>query len=161
MIKYIIPIMLYFFIPKLSAQTPSDSIKKNSVYVEFLGSSPYLYNLSYDRILLSEGKTILSAALGIQNFFHIQEDNPLNSRFSMTPQVNLLFGAKHYLEVGIGAHFLSLQDVAIPFRLGYRFQKDEGGLFFKAALTPLFLPEPGFFGKQFLPWAGLSIGYTL
>jgi hypothetical protein len=160
MTKYIIPIFLFLFLPNLSAQTSNDIIKRNSVYVEFLGSSPMYYNLTYDRLILGKDKMRFSAALGVQYIFDLEADGALNSDFSMSPQFNFLFGSKHYFELGIGAAFPFVQrGVVFPFRLGYRFQKEEGGLFFKAAFTPIYFPD-GFFGMPFLPWGGLSVGNT-
>jgi hypothetical protein len=160
--KFIITIVLCVIFSKLHAQVLADSIKKNSVYVELLGSSPLLYNVTYDRLLSGEGKFRTSVALGFQYIFDREIDGFLNSDFSMTPQFNLLFGRKHFFELGVGAAFQlgNAEAVVFPIRLGYRFQKDEGGLFFKAAFTPLYIPGDGFYGYPFLPWGGLSAGYT-
>ena len=40
--------------------------------------------------------------------------------------------------------------------IGYRFQPQEKNLFFKIAFTPFFNP----FKKKFLPYGGLSLGYS-
>jgi hypothetical protein len=159
--KYILSIVICAFFSRLSAQTSTAIIKKNSVYVEFLGSSPMLYNVTYDRLIVGEDKIRTSVALGLQYIFDSEIEGALNSDFTMTPQFNLLFGRKHYFEFGMGAAFPFGSESAIfPFRLGYRFQKEEGGLLFKAAFTPIYFPGDGFFGSPFLPWGGLSAGYT-
>ncbi len=158
--KYIIPIVIYFTLPDAMAQTTT-GIRKNSVYIEFLGSSPLLYNVTYDRLFVGEGPIRLSAAVGLQYIFDRDIDAALNSDFSMTPQLNMLFGRKHYFEFGVGAAFpFGGGGTVFPFRLGYRFQKEEGGLFFKAAFTPIYFPGDGIFGSPFLPWGGLAAGYT-
>ena len=58
-------------------------------------------------------------------------------------------------------------------RIGYRYQKADGGLFFKAGLTPLlgavinrYIKNPRvFYASGFepfvYPWIGIGIGYTL
>ena len=156
MIKYILPIALYLCIPKLSAQTSFDSIKKNSVYVELLGSAPFLYNLTYDRMLLDGDKIRISAAMGFQ-YINPEFDAVFVSEYSLSPQLNLLFGRKHYLEVGVGAFIRFESDrVVYPLRIGYRLQKEEGGFFFKAAFTPIYAPTT----REIGPWGGLCLGYT-
>ncbi len=48
----------------------------------------------------------------------------------------------------------------LPLRLGYRYQKSEGGFFFRVAYTPFYrFPKYSEGGKNFLPiFAGLSLG---
>lgn len=49
---------------------------------------------------------------------------------------------------------------AIPLRIGYRYQKPEGGFFFRVGYTPIFiLPTGGREGWIFEPrFAGISFG---
>lgn len=160
--KYILLAIMYTFLTKASAQTSTDIIKKNTVYLELLGSSPLYYNLTYDRLLIDEHDMRFSAAVGIQYIFNRELDGVLNSDFSMTPQFNILFGKRHYFEFGIGAAFPFGPDheALFPIRIGYRFQKDEGGLFFKAAFTPIHFPGHSFFGSPFLPSGGICVGHS-
>jgi hypothetical protein len=136
----------------------SETTAKNSFHLELFGSSYYFYNLTYERILLNGTKGKLSSGLGFQLFPAIPGSD--GDIFSFTPQVNYFFGVKHHFETGIGVcYFLNNEEIAVPLRVGYRFQKPEGGFLFKFALTPTFVPD--FFGEAvFLPWAGAGIGFA-
>jgi hypothetical protein len=134
MIKYILPIALYLCIPKLSAQTSFDSIKKNSIYVELAGSAGLFYNVTYDRMLFGGDKIRVSAALGFQ-YANLEPDLAFESDYTMSPQVNLLFGRKHYVEIGVGAFIrFGADQVVYPFRFGYRYQREQGGFFLESGL---------------------------
>ncbi len=128
---------------------------KNSVYIEFFGSSVAVYNISYDRIILQKKKSAFTAAMGVQWVPYSDEPHLL----SFTPQINYLIGNKDHFELGIGSVITFTEGiVAFPLRIGYRFQKKESGFFFKIALTPTYFKN--FFGESnvFLPWAGIAFG---
>ena len=102
--------------------------------------------------------------------------------FSFSMQVNYLFGEKnHYLEIGTGITFPEFYfptsatithssekthykyenwtistDFLIPLRIGYRYQRDNGGFFWKIAFVPMF----SIHNDAFFPSAGIAIGYT-
>ena len=90
MIKYILSIALYLCIPKLSAQTSFDSIKKNSIYVELFGSAGFIYNLTYDRMLLDGDKIRISAAMGFQ-YINPEYDAAFVSEYSLSPRYLVVF----------------------------------------------------------------------
>ena len=97
---------------------------------------------------------------------------------SVPLEFSALFGkSKHHLEIGTGItphlsvtvkrnpDFLRSSDrlylnAFIPLRLGYRYQKPEGGCFFRVAYTPVF-ELPILDGNNFLfnpIFAGISFG---
>jgi hypothetical protein len=64
---------------------------------------------------------------------------------------------------------MGIFDWVLPFRIGYRYQKDNGGFFLKAAVTPLFLfwmeQETGNGEVKLeqvihMPFGGVAVGYT-
>jgi len=85
-----------------------------------------------------------------------------------------LYGKKHHLEVGIGASYL--MDIIypsytgmwyIPFRIGYRYQRENGGFFFKIAYMPGFWFDRHYEEDRIIPikdftpyWGGVAFGYT-
>lgn len=93
-------------------------------------------------------------------------------------EVTAFYGkSNHHLELGFGftslldrtldfdSETLELEDkvvfgAAIPVRIGYRYQKPEGGFFFRVGYTPFFnVPTGGKENWVFTPiFAGLSIG---
>lgn len=141
------------------SQDVPQKIAKNSIYTEFFGSAVYLYNISYDRIVFAKEKNKVSLALGAQYLPSI--DSPSDYRLSVSPQINYFRGIKHHFETGIGvAVDFNNGDFIIPIRIGYRFQKPEGGMFYKIGITPLYVND--FLGSPaVIPWGGLAIGWTL
>jgi hypothetical protein len=135
--------------------------RKNAVFVEILGSSGYVYNLCYDRELYVQGKNKIHAAIGAQFFpkLGLLED-PL---ISFTPQFSYLYGNVHNLELGAGVFFnLYYGQWGLPIRVGYRYQPENSGFFFRAALTPILtdcFPVPDSdFTLHF--WGGVGLGYS-
>jgi hypothetical protein len=124
--------------------------KKNAVYLELFGSAFAKYNITYDRIIYSKQKRNLSAALGAQ-YLPIRSER-MDRVVSITPQINYFYGIKHHFETGLGLAYFAKDDFYFPLRLGYRYQKPEGGFFFKIAFTPHFS------GGWVLPWAGIAFG---
>jgi hypothetical protein len=161
---------------------------RNSLFVE-LGGSTYLYSINYDRIFYSSKWLSSSARVGV--FYNWMG----RGSFGVPVEVNGLIGkGKHFLEIGVGGSYTygvegvewrtpntfgkeGIERFSAVFatgRLGYRFQKPEGGFFFRAAYTPtarLFTDNPyygtpidsyheerdaGFTG--FTNWFGISVG---
>lgn len=136
--------------------------KANSLFFE-LGGNGLVYSINYDRLLTDH----LSVRGGI-GIFSIDDSFGEGVDVTSIPLlVNYLVGnGNNHLELGIGVLILtgsidigSFSDTdsgAIGTGvLGYRHQKQDGGLFFKAGITPLV----GFGEFQF--WVGASVGYTL
>lgn len=136
-------------------------LKRNSVYFELFGNAGYLYNIGFDRIISLNEKSKIAFGAGIQYLpaFDLSADDI----FSISPQFSFLYGVKHHFEAGTGVaiDFLS-GDKAIPFRVGYRFQKPEGGLFLKAGIIPLFTNSFPVLGEGWtlVPWGGVSAGIS-
>lgn len=146
---------------------------KNSIYAE-LGGSSILYGVNYGRILNQKGKFKLSGSAG---FSYIQQAT--NHWTPMIPvELTVLFGkTRHNLEFGAGTTLFTSQQISlnpdsntlqekvsfealIPFRLGYRYQKPEGGFFFRISYTPGFnLNLSSKDAAIFEPiWGGISLG---
>jgi hypothetical protein len=85
-----------------------------------------------------------------------------------------IYNDKHFVEIGAGLSYLNnhyfvkdhTEDIIIlAFRLGYRFQKPEGGLFVKVGFVPLydwliFNRDPEVPHHQWFFSGGLGIGWT-
>ncbi|WPR76406.1 hypothetical protein [Algoriphagus sp. NG3] len=159
-----------------TAQTET-FIARNAVYLEVGGSSGR-YAANYSKIFHQKGKLKLNASAG----FSMWRNEKLDSRTSWLPaiplEVTAFYGkSNHHLEMGFGfTSFLGTSlaidsetyetidkvvfSAAIPLRIGYRYQKPEGGFFFRVGYTPIidFPPRTG--GNwSFNPyWAGVSFG---
>ncbi len=177
------PVLIGFFLVFLTlsqitfAQTEAETFTaKNAIFLE-LGGSSGRYAVNYSKIFHQKGKLKLNASAG----FSMWRDR-INSKTTWVPviplEVTALFGkSNHHLEMGFG--FTSLlgktfdlvpgtfefreivvYDAFIPLRVGYRYQKPEGGFFFRVGYTPIidFPPRTG--GNwSFNPYhAGISFG---
>lgn len=162
---------------RVTAQTEAEKFTaKQAVYLEVGGNSGR-YAFNYGRIFHQKGKLKLNASAGFSMFHH-----RLNAKTTWLPVVPLEISAfygksNHHLELGMGVtSYLTRSlafdsetfetidkvvfDAAIPLRIGYRFQKPEGGFFFRAGYTPIInFPTGGRQEWSFEPrFAGLSIG---
>ena len=191
---------------------PKNEIKRNTLYFEVFGQA--MYNaFSYDRLYRTDKKIKTSITVGLT----IIPSGELFV-LATPVAYNFLFGKKkHHLELGLGITPLFIREgkvtvsrsytdvnnvnqaenfighrnnyflYATP-KLGYRFQKPEGGIFYRITLTP---PTAGisYFGEtrggqqdaefkkyaevryfksaamwdgfKIYPWGGISIGWTL
>jgi hypothetical protein len=191
------------------AQTPDKpvSIKRTTVYFEAFGQG--LYNtIGVDRLYHTERRIKTSFSKGITIIPH-PELFVLGIPFSY----NFIFGQKnHHLETGLGFtvmylrsgrisasesyyddngnwqnhHYIGHQSYWYSYftpRLSYRYQKPEGGFFWRLSFTPPiaginhvgsikggyfgsfsyteYFRSAAFFGSRIYPWGGISIGYTL
>ena len=128
--------------------------KKNTVYIELLGSGP-IANVSYGRQIILSPFDKLSFDLGIEYSPYISSQWTLG----MSPQWSYMHGKTNYVECGLGCYYDFYWNTIVPFpKIGYRYQKKEGGLLLKLEATPMFisLSTP----KTILPWAGVAIGWA-
>lgn len=154
------------------------SCKKNSIYIE-LGGQGGIYSIGYDCIFDIKEKTKNSFSIG---FSYVQGlDNRNIVRVFVLPfSRNTIYF--RYLELGLGltpaiyaelkkastykAVYVDAYTEITPLlfltpKLGFRYQKNDGGFFFRAALTPMFsLISNSFLYRRVYPWAGLSFGKT-
>jgi hypothetical protein len=128
---------------------------KKAVYFEVGGSSG-AYGLNYGRVFRQKEKLKLNASAG----FSILVRETINLKKYWLPaiplEVTAFYGkSKHHLEMGFGvipyldvvsifdSESLVFKDkvvftTAMPLRIGYRYQKPEGGFFFRVGYTPFF-----------------------
>jgi hypothetical protein len=153
-------IFLFSFVLNALGQSDSEETKinaRNSVFIEILGSAGYLYNITYDRVVFSREQNHISTGLGIQ---YLPSDLSRDHISSISPQINYFHGTTHHFETGLAvAYDFYSGDLAIPIRIGYRFQKSDGGLFYKIGLTPLLTKSYPILGEGFsmVPWGDLQL----
>lgn len=165
-LKFLLCISSLFFI---SHRTYSQAMEaKNAVYLE-VGGNAFGYSLNYERIVFQKNKLKLGARIGISLV-------PENTFYGIAPypivpleMIALLGKSNHHLETGIGvtpyvgysyhdgypgvAFLEEKLEAAATFRLGYRYQKPNGGFMARVGIMP-FLTSDGYL----LPWGGISIG---
>ncbi len=136
---------------------------KNSVFFELFGNG-LIYSLNYDRIILQRNGLKTSARIG---FSVIPLDEFSNI---LITEINQLIGrGNKYFEIGLGitAHYV-FDEEAVSFfgiddhnflgfiRMGYRYQKLNGGLFYRVGVTPFMFIEES--DDKLFPYFGFSIG---
>lgn len=173
---------LVFLVNKSTAQTDTTvekpAIAKNTVFVEGLGNG-IIGSVNYDRLILTD-KNKFSFRMG---FVYL----PINhvSSYAFPIEFNFLKGKKNHLEFGAGityAHGFNTDVNDNPYsgltviiskaiyanaHIGYRFQKETGGVF--AKVSGLIFYKSLELNKNYVqrknefifgPYIGLSLGYT-
>ena len=169
---------LFLFI-SIESKAQSEAEKftaKNIVYLE-LGGNAGQYAFTYGRVFHQKGKLKLSASAGFSMWY---QGSISNTRWlpAIPVELTAFYGkSNHHLELGAGvtSYLDSIIDFDeetfetndkvvfsgfIPVRIGYRYQKPEGGFFFRVAYTPIIdFPSRTGGNWSFNPyWAGLSFG---
>lgn len=157
---------------------------KNAIYAEVGGNSS-LYALNYSRIFHQKGRLKISASAGL-SMRYTKASEPIYPSFwspSLSSEITAFLGkSRHHVEFGTG--FLTSQnrdfifdtnyqnnireqvywDQFITGRIGYRYQKPDGGFFFRAGYTPVLVfykSEGADNGAEFYPVRfGISAGIS-
>ena len=130
-------------------------ITQHNLFLE-IGGTGGLYNITYDcSFALSEKRKL---AVGLGGLYIPQ------LLYFISPQINYLFKGKKnsHLELGSGYALVWFSGDLVPvqyvsIRIGYRYQRENGGFFWKITIVPtyeigdLFLP---------MPIPGIAFGYT-
>lgn len=181
--KWLILLLAFFLIVHIDlfAQGEAETFTaKNAVFISVGGSA--LYAVNYDRIFYQKEKLKLSGSMGF-SMLRRKTENPVLSAINWSPYIPVEFSAfwgksNHHLEIGTGVTVFSLPDfqldeenlimtqegvkwdASVIMRIGYRYQKPEGGLFFRVGYTPGFnLNLSSENAVDFYPaWVGLSVG---
>jgi hypothetical protein len=161
--------------------------KRNTIFFEAGGNS-FFYSINYDRLLKIKEKWRLAGRIGVMyvNTF----TNERRSMIGIPMEFSYLRGhSNRFFELGIGVsgiydHYYTQSNLNTSsevkdfvllsvLRLGYRYQKHEGGLFYKIGLTPLAGAIIDFnkdkttrykfdkLEKFAFPWVSASIGWTI
>lgn len=174
----VILVLFHFSNSHVFAQKEAETFTaKNAIYLEVGGSSG-IYAINYSKIFHQKGKLKLNASAG----FSMLPNEKIDSKTIWLPaipiEVSALYGkSNHHLEMGFGftsyldkttaidSETFELSDevvfgAVIPVRIGYRYQKPEGGFFFRVGYTPLFnVPVRAGKSWSFNPYhAGISFG---
>jgi hypothetical protein len=161
--------------PDYVLKNPRDFSKdpaRNANFIE-LGGNGGLYSINFDRIFLYKENFKISGRAGFNIFpvgYQIEQSYLLENNY-------IFFKNPHHLEIGPG---LTLQEKYNPscandsiykwesvwfamMRVGYRYQKQEDGFFFRAAVLPIFYTKNSCY-SEFPPtnwfWAGVAVGVS-
>jgi len=144
------------------------TLRKNSIYFELFGNG-LIYSLGYERIIWSKDIHKLSTAIGFSYqppFTHDGSD----TYYFIPSEINYLIGKKHHFELGLGITFplhqknvRHISDIGYVLfsRIGYRYQKEEGGELFRIGFTPFKAIDPSpYWNFPIMPWGGITAGWT-
>jgi len=161
----------FFFCKSSQAQSAryskADStlnVRAQNVYIE-LGGPGLLFSANYDT-RFSQRRDGLGGRIGLG---FIETGGV--SVVTVPVQLNYLLGKKDkYFEIGLGATYASFNSgsdffsdgskpltastVLGTMTFGYRYQPVDGGFNFRASFTPIF------YSANFVPYGGISFGYT-
>lgn len=161
-------IMLYLFV-NWSAYSQNDpmKIKQNMIYLEAGGMGGY-GSINYERFVFIRQHLAFSVRAGFSTVHWRDFTNTINPDLLFPIAINACLGNDHKLEMGIGQTFTSIIQASpndfkpirtaerhTNFQVGYRYQKQSGGVFFRLAYTP-FMEQ----NIRFRNWAGISVGYA-
>jgi hypothetical protein len=139
-------------------------VASNTFFVE-LGGNAVAYSLNYERFFTPK--------IGIRvGGMYLQADDDAGTRVGVglfpVMATYLLGAGNSHFETGAGIGFATagvsdsdlggddFGDSAVygTATFGYRYQKPEGGVIFRAGFTPIYA------SGTLLPWAGVSVGYA-
>lgn len=184
----LLSIFLLFGLKSIAQDQSSfiNEIKKNSLYFELLGNG-VAYSINYDRIIPISDQLKLAPRVGFEFLPRKNEYDQKYGKISIPLELNLLWRkqkeSKNFVEAGLGLSLFSLikgynlnqfnertdtqyQMAKITtIRLGYRHQKPQGGLMYRAGILAR-LTQDDFSRSRvgddlfFVLWPGFSIGYA-
>lgn len=139
---------------------------KNSAQLD-LGGPGLFYSLNYERILINGDQFKTSSQIGISYY---PASTGIRDIWIPMGINEVFFTGKHHLEAGLGYVLIreAVRDIEnnpadwlwsnlIFGRLGYRFQKHDGHLIFRASFVPLIEYDSAI---EFHPLGGISLGYS-
>jgi hypothetical protein len=144
--------------------SPGPRVASNTFFVE-LGGNALAYSLNYERFFTSQ----LGVRVGGMFLRGSDTDTGGSINIGLFPVMAtyLLGKGNSHFETGAGIGFataaLSDSDLGGDWgdstvygtaTFGYRYQKPEGGVIFRAGFTPVYA------GGTLLPWAGIGVGYA-
>lgn len=164
---FLLGLLLILFCQYTFSQKDSSLQAKNLIYIEGGGIGGY-GSLNYERVLLSRKKFNVGARVGISTYHIYDYTNSMNPDILILTSLNGSYGLNHKIEIAIGETTSNIvyadQINFMPYRktnfhthfsLGYKYQKNTRGLFFRIAYTPLFE-----LNKTYRNWMGVSLGYS-
>ena len=169
---------LFFFTSNAQPSDHGNFEHKNNVHI-WAGGPGFIYNLSYERILVNLPPIKLSMEAGAS--FYPASSGNIGLWFPITAN-QTFFAKNHHLETGLGVVFTQdepfknqqkLEAAFGMFKIGYRYQRPKGRFIFRATFTPFlelerYGTESGAsftrelrsnFLNRTHAWGGVSFGY--
>jgi hypothetical protein len=152
---------------KTFSQIDSIHIARNSVFIEVAGVGGY-GSINYERVIYCKNYLMSTIRFGISTYHIVDYINKFNPDIIIPFTLNGIYGHSHKIELGVGETYSNIVHVDLTnfepkrvskfstiFSIGYRYQKNTGGIVFRCAYTPIIE-----FNKYLRHWAGISFGYS-
>jgi hypothetical protein len=137
------------------------------IYLEAGGMGGY-GSINYERFVFIHQQLAFSVRSGF-SAIHLRDfTNAVNPDVIFPIAMSAYLGKDHRMVMGIGQTFTSIihanpydfkplrtTEMHTNFILGYRYQKQSGGIIFQLAYTPYIEQN-----RRFRNWAGFSVGYS-
>lgn len=149
------------------SQNDTKKTANNIMYLEIGGAGGY-GSVNYERVIKSSKLFNLGVRLGAGTYHINDYTTEFNPDIIVPISLNAYYGKTHKVELDFGQVFSNTviadesnfepdreSDFHSFFSIGYRYQKDTGGLVFRCDYTPVFE-----FNSYFRQWFGVSIGYS-
>lgn len=158
-----------------------DTIKvsKNAVYLDIGGSTCTPFSIHYNYIFKTKTRSYFDIDAGIGYYPKIQR-NLINECIGLSALFNwnTKLYKKHHMQYGTGITYSnglfqegfpdqqkrSVVALFANLRVGYKYQKPQGGIFFQIYASPLFrlvqFSQPLFSTTDVFPFAGIGTGYS-
>lgn len=153
---------------------------RNTIYGEFLGTSGSTLSLNYDRIIFESNKMFIDLTAGFGYFPSIDNFDPIVGipiSINITTGVNKLhfefgFGMTYNagliqegISLGDYSEVSSLKAIYTTVRIGFKYQKPNGGIFLRAGLTPMYRIKTieelnNVTVSRLMPLLGVGVGYS-
>jgi hypothetical protein len=152
---------------KSYSQYKSTKIRRNAIFLEAGGLGGY-GSINYEKLILHKNLLMSTIRVGISTYHFVDFTNKFNPDIILPVTINVMYGEHHKIELGIGNTFSSVVRAGFPtmepkrtlefnslLSIGYRFQKNTGGLIYRCAYTPILE-----FNDNIRHWLGISFGYS-
>ncbi len=162
---YII-ILLLFINYEAKSQIDTNQTSQNVLYIEGVGIGGY-GSLNYERIIPVKANLRIGLRIGISTYNITDYTTKFNPDIIIPIAINGLYGNNHKIEFGLGQTISNIvqanhsnwkpervTNLHANFTIGYRYQKDKGGVIFRCSYTPIIE-----FYEFYRHWGGISIGY--
>jgi hypothetical protein len=167
MLKSAKTIFLLLLLVNFNCFAGSRNIAGNLVYAELLGKGGY-GSINYERLVLHNDLYSAGLRIGVGTYNIRDFEGSFNPDLIIPVSLHLCFFRPHSFETGIGNTFSSIVHVdqsgwhpvrynrmSVSSFLGYRYNKTEGGVLFRAGYMPVLE-----FYRRFVHWGGISFGYS-
>jgi hypothetical protein len=149
------------------SQIDSSHIARNVIFIEVAGVGGY-GSINYERVMYDKKYLVFAIRCGLGTYHIVDYTNIINPDIIIPVTMNGFYGQNHKIEIGVGETFTNIVHADITdfkpkrvsnfntiFSIGYRYQKNTGGIVFRCAYTPIIE-----FNRYLRHWAGVSFGYS-